>query len=120
MKPMLHQGEYVFCSVSDVAGIDRTATICEFKEREGTTLVLERAKADALHLNYDYVSAWITLEVHSSLDAVGLTASVSKVLAQHAISCNVIAGYYHDHIFVNHSDAEMALTLLRQLSADGL
>jgi uncharacterized protein len=86
-------------------------------EREGLTLVLPRAQAEAHGLAYDYVAAWITLHVHSSLAAVGLTASFSAALAQAGVSCNVIAGYYHDHLFVPVERAERALSTLRALAA---
>lgn len=119
MTPRLQQGNYVFSSVADVHAIDRNETLCEFKETEGVTVILEQSKADALHLDYDFIAAWITLEVHSSLNAVGLTAAISKVLAQNNVSCNVVAGYYHDHIFVKRSHAEKTVELLEQLSQKG-
>lgn len=115
MQPELHSGEYVFCTVSDVE-IPFDKVIATFKESEGITVVLKKEYADALVYTYTYVAAWITLEVHSSLSAVGLTGAISMALSKANISCNVMPGYYHDHIFVEQQLAKKALQVLQDVS----
>ncbi len=112
MEPVLNKGTYVFTTVKDINSIPREITVCEIKELEGTTIVLSKENADKYGLSYEYIAAWITLNIHSSLDAVGLTAAFSSELGNNNISCNVVAGYYHDHIFVDVRDQEKAMTTL--------
>ena len=77
---------------------------------------MSKKDAEDLGLPFDYVAAWITLNIHSALEAVGLTAAFSTALANNNISCNVIAGYYHDHIFVDKKYAEKALEVLLEIN----
>ncbi|MFB0945588.1 MAG: hypothetical protein ACI9V1_000501 [Spirosomataceae bacterium] len=116
MSPRLNEGEYVFVTLTDISQVNRNDTICELREAEGTTVVIEKSKADELGFTYNYVAAWITLNVHSALESVGLTAAFSTALTQHNISCNVIAGFYHDHIFVDAKDATKAIEVITNLS----
>ncbi|ERI50446.1 acetyltransferase [Pseudomonas sp. EGD-AK9] len=117
MTPHLNPGQYVFCCVAADRDCSALQPLASMREGEGLSLVLPREVADAHGLSYDYVAAWITLEVHSSLAAVGLTASFSAALAQAGISCNVIAGVHHDHLFVPLERAEKALSTLHALAA---
>lgn len=78
--------------------------------------MLSKTYADSLGLNYSFVASWITLDVHSDLEAVGLTAAFSHALANAGIACNVIAAYYHDHIFVNRQDQFRGLEVQEKLS----
>ena len=116
MEPILHEGTYVFVSVASLDMVPRSATIFEFKEDEGITLVVKKETADALKLSYEFEASWITLNIHSSLEAVGLTAAFSGELAKHKLSCNVVAGFYHDHLFVARTDAEETIRVLKDFS----
>jgi hypothetical protein len=106
---------YVYVTVphDDAETIGAAASIVE---DEGTTLVIPQAEADALGLGYDYVAGWITLEVYSALHAVGLTAAVSGALADAGISCNILAGFHHDHLLVPEEDLDAALDVLTALA----
>jgi hypothetical protein len=115
MNPILNDGNYVFCTVSDLSNIPMDSVIGTFREAEGTTIILAKAEADKLNLAYEYIAAWITLEVHSALEAVGLTAAFATALGNNGISANVVAGYYHDHIFVAEKDKEKAMEVLRNM-----
>ena len=117
MSPQLNDSEYVFCSITDRSLLRDCDVLGSFHEREGLTVIILREQAERLGLSYDYVAAWITLNVHSALEAVGLTAAFAGALGQAGISCNVIAGYYHDHLFVGQADAARAMQVLQQLAA---
>lgn len=111
-------GRFVFVGV-DAARAAALPSRARIVEDEGTTLVMAAADADAHGLRYDFVAAWLTLTVHSALDAVGLTAAVAGALAEEGIACNVLAGLHHDHLLVPESQADAAIARLRALSAEG-
>ena len=103
--------DYVYAVVDHehpVVGL-AAATISEV---EGLTVVLRRTDADAHGIPYEFEAAWLTLTVHSSLEAVGLTAAFSSALGEAGISCNVLAGYFHDHLLVPVAEASRAIDVL--------
>ena len=112
IRPDLQAEQYVFAAGEPPPGVSPFALI---REDEGPTLILTRADADRTGLAYDYVAARITLRVNSALDGVGLTALFSRTLADAGISCNVIAGLAHDHLFVAWHQRAEALALLKRL-----
>ena len=119
MAAELRPGEYVFCSVQGPGAVPHVEVLASVSEPEGLSVVTTREQADRIGLPYDFVAAWITLRVDSALDAVGLTGEVSSALAAAGISCNVIAGYHHDHLLVPADRAEQALDVLLGLGPTG-
>jgi hypothetical protein len=118
MSPVLIAGDYVFCTVKNSKYGDHAETrpVASFTEAEGLTLVLLKEAADGADLSYEGVFRCITLGIHSSLEAVGLTAAVAGKLASHGIAANVIAAYFHDHIFVQSEVADRAIGILSEYS----
>ena len=115
LEPSLREGEYVFITVDDDTMTDELQPLATFVEDEGRSLIVERERAEAAGLAVEGVFRCITLTVHSSLEAVGLTAAVAGVLAEAGISANVVAAFHHDHVFVPAAHAERALSVLRGL-----
>ena len=119
MTPSLAPGEFVYCSVPEakLAALLRLKPLGLFREAEGVTLILPAEVAKAQELPASAPMRCITLNVHSALEAVGLTAAFATALTREGISANVVAGYFHDHIFVPSADAERALEALLSLAA---
>jgi uncharacterized protein len=119
MNPELGSEEYVFVTCKKPAdecpGARPWAVI---NEKEGVTLILGKNEADRYGMQGGSVFRRITLNVHSSLDAVGLTAAIATKLAKAGISANVVAGYFHDHVFVQKDRAEESVGLLKELSRE--
>ena len=114
---MLGPEEYVFASFpgAHYADLASLLPIASFQEKEGLTLVIERSIAEAAGVSSHGIFRKISLNVHSSLEAVGLTAAISRQLAEQGISANIIAACYHDHVFVPDERAEEALQALQHL-----
>jgi uncharacterized protein len=119
LSPKLQPAAVAFCELPHGSDIPNDA-IGTFQEDESTTVLLPESRAQDLGLAPAFVAAWITLTVHSDLQAVGLTAAVSTALAHAGISCNVIAAVQHDHLFVPVGRAGDAMRVLRDLQRDAL
>ena len=115
MNPVLNPGRYAFVTLpSDLSGIP-TSPIATIAEPEGLSAIVTEREAMEMGLPVAFTAAWITLAVHSDLAAVGLTAAFSEALAQGGISCNVVAGVHHDHLFVPAEQAQQAVDVLHVL-----
>jgi hypothetical protein len=119
MEPVLHEGVYVYAVVPLNADLTSMAPVATFREPEGMTIIASEAEALRADLRIIFRAAWITLKVHSDLQAVGLTAAFSRALSEAGISCNVVAAAHHDHIFVPVECAQQALARLRALQEKG-
>jgi uncharacterized protein len=112
LEPVLNTGRYVFATLAPTvaAELDWSQAIAVIREPEGLSVVLEEAGAERLGIGAEEPRfAWITLSVNSDLQAVGLTAAFASALGRAGISCNVVAGAQHDHIFVPVEQAGKAM-----------
>ena len=116
MSPSLQEADYVFVTVAGCyEDYTKYRPLASFREAEGLTLILDVEVANRNNIVYEGIYKQITLNVHSSLEAVGLTAIVASKLAEYNISANVVAAYYHDHIFVQSQNAQSAMQALKEL-----
>jgi uncharacterized protein len=117
MNPEMHDGVFVFCTVPQGKEIPATIRpVHIFREREGAAFVVRREEAEREGMPYQFASRLITLNVHSSLEAVGFLAAVTARLAKAGISVNPVSAFYHDHLFVPDHRAVEALHHLRSMS----
>jgi catechol 2,3-dioxygenase-like lactoylglutathione lyase family enzyme len=116
MQPVLHPDEYVFCTVTNEQENSLLPCVMRFQEAEGTTVIIKKSEAERAKLSFIYPSKMITLNVHSSLDAIGFLAAIAKHLAAAGISMNAVSAFYHDHLFVPTDKAAIAQKLLIELS----
>lgn len=115
MEPILNEGAYVYTSVPFGTDVSKLTPVATAREAEGLTLVIPEEQALEQGFPILFRCSWITLNVHSDLNACGLTAAFATALANENISCNVVAGAYHDHIFVPLDRAAHSLAALKRL-----
>ena len=116
MQPVLHPDEYVFCTLPPGQPLPPLlAPVATFREAEGLTCIVLTTEAAWAGLVGVYPCRWVTLTVHSSLEAVGFQARITAHLAAQGISVNPVSGYYHDHLFVPAGRVEDVLRLLDEL-----
>ena len=119
LDPKLLPGDYVFCHLpgAGYGDLAEFEPIGAFVESEGLTLILAEENARSAGLTFSGIWRLISLDVHSSLEAVGLTAAIATALTRQGISANVVAAYHHDHLFVPTSTAQLALNTLVSLQS---
>jgi hypothetical protein len=117
MEPVLNPGTFAFVSVPSPAMLGSVPVIASILEPEGLSAVIAESDAISLNLPVLFRAAWITLTVNSDLQAVGLTAAFASALSQAGVSCNVVAGAWHDHIFVPVDRAALAMSVLQQMQS---
>ena len=117
MKPKLVLNNLVFCSVSKKHYKQlNISPIMIFREDEGVTLIIKKKIALKNSLCHSNTTTWsmISLTVHSSLEAIGFIAEITKYLARFGVSTNVVSAFYHDHLFVRSEETEKVLKLLEK------
>jgi len=117
MEPVLNPGVFAFVSVRNEDELKSVRVAASIWESEGYSAIIAETDASALGLPVLFRAAWITLTVASDLLAVGLTAVFASALGKAGISCNVVAGAYHDHIFVPVERADDAINALKELQS---
>ncbi len=120
LQPVLQPGRFAFVSLPPDRTLDSSEILASIREPEGLSVVVSESCAASNALPVQFRAAWITLQVHSDLAAIGLTAAFSNALAQAGISCNVVAGVHHDHLFVPVDQAQQAMITLQALQHTSL
>ncbi|RJT39738.1 ACT domain-containing protein [Mesorhizobium waimense] len=119
MTPELLAGFHVFVTLPPGMPVPGTLEpVMMFREREGTTLIVLEDEAKAAGLDAVFPCRMITLNIHSSLEAVGFLAAITAQLASAGMGVNPVSAFYHDHLFVPAELAEEAMELLRQLAEE--
>ena len=117
MEPVLHAVPNGYGLLESGATVPvEVAAFAVISEPEGVTVVATIAALLAAGIPHQGQWARISLTVHSDLAAVGLTAAIAATLARQNISANVVAGYFHDHVFVQWDRRDAAMAALIALT----
>jgi hypothetical protein len=118
LSAQLVEGVYVFATLPDGSVPENITCRMVFREVEGTTLVLFKTEAETYGLDYEFPCRMITLDVHSSLEAVGFIARIATELAKHNMGVNPVSGFFHDHLFVPDGREQDAMQILKRIAGD--
>ncbi len=118
LTAQLVEGVYVFATLPDGSVPESITTRMVFREAEGTTLILRKTEAETFGLDYEFPCRMITLNVHSSLEAVGFIARIASELAKHDMGVNPVSGFFHDHLFVPDGREHDAMRILEKIASD--
>ena len=117
MTPVLLPEIYVFLTVKQGGPLPEIKSVMRFHEAEGVTLIAEKADVEDAGLDYEFPCRMITLNIHSSLEAVGFLAVITTHLAKLGVGVNPVSGFFHDHLFIPADRAQDVMTALVELSA---
>ena len=118
MSAELVDGLFVFATVADGVVPSGLKPLMSFHEAEGLTLIVPKVDADAVGLSYAFPCRMITLNIHSSLEAVGFMARIATELAKQGMGVNPVSGFFHDHLFVPDGREQNALAVLGAFATD--
>jgi len=118
LSPKLADDVFVFATLDPENVPDGVTPRMMFREDEGVTLILTREEAEAAGIDHHFPCRMITLDVHSSLEAVGFLARVATALAAEGMGVNPVAGYFHDHLFIPLGREQDAMAVLRRLASE--
>lgn len=118
LSAQIVEGVYVFATLPDGSVPENITYRMVFREVEGTTLVLLKTEAETYGLDYEFPCRMITLDVHSSLEAVGFIARIATELARHDMGVNPVSGFFHDHLFVPDGREQDAMQILKRIAGD--
>ena len=127
MSPSLDDETFVFGNIpaKSASTLQDAATLLAGKsvqmilwETEGWTVIIPEKEAEGESFQAMFPCRKITLSVHSSLDAVGFMAAITRRLTTLKIGVNPVSGYFHDHLFVPVGKENAVLEALKQMVED--